>query len=200
VRDDGVPYRALEPQAYAWVHATLLDTYVRAHARFGRPLRDGEVQRFYREYLALGRLIGVRERDLPATWAEFRTYFADTVEHELMHTPAVDQVVRTVRNLGPPPVDFPPVLWRAVRLPAQRALWLGGVGLIEPRLRRRLALRWGPVEDTQLRALGVVSRSLTPVMPASLRVTGPAQLRWRREAIARGPLGEGDRPSAGHAA
>src|SRR5579859_4593425 len=64
-RDDGQPYYALEPEAYAWVHATLIDTYVAGHAAFGRPMGPREVEQFYAEYRGLGRLIGVRERDLP---------------------------------------------------------------------------------------------------------------------------------------
>src|ERR1700738_3799736 len=31
-RPDGQRYYALEPKAYAWVHAPLIDTYVRGHA------------------------------------------------------------------------------------------------------------------------------------------------------------------------
>jgi hypothetical protein len=47
--------------------------------------------------------------------------------------------------------------------------------------------------DAVLRALGAASRALTPLLPRSLAVIGPAQLRHRREAIARGPLGVGPR-------
>ena len=47
VREDGQRYHALEPDAYAWVHATLIDTYVRGHAQFGRPMTPDEVTRFY---------------------------------------------------------------------------------------------------------------------------------------------------------
>src|SRR6516225_6008584 len=32
LREDGRRYYALEPEAYAWVHATLLDSYVAGHA------------------------------------------------------------------------------------------------------------------------------------------------------------------------
>jgi hypothetical protein len=39
--------------------------------------------------------------------------------------------------------------------------------------------------------IGAVTRRLTPVMPKALLISGPAQLRWRRKAIARGPLGDG---------
>ena len=32
---DGTPYHSLEPEAYAWVHATLAEAIIRAHERFG---------------------------------------------------------------------------------------------------------------------------------------------------------------------
>jgi uncharacterized protein (DUF2236 family) len=190
VRDDGTPYSALEPEAYAWVHATLIEAYVAGHGHFGTPLRRGELERFYREYRGLGRLIGVRERDLPADWASFRQYFDRTVREELEATSSVERVLDTVLHATPPPLPVPDVVWRVMRIPARRALWLGGVGLLDPFLRRRLRVDWSIVDEAQFRTLGVLSRGLTPLMPESLRITGPAQLRMRREAIARGPLGE----------
>ncbi len=188
-RADGQPYYALEPEAYAWVHATLIDTYVKGHAHFGAQLSAAEIERFYAEYRGLGRLIGVRERDLPATWAGFQSYFAEMLRGGLSHTTAVDQVLGAIRHAPPPPVPVPDVLWRAMRVGASQLLWLGGIGLIEPELRRRLGVQWSGQEELQFRTLGLVSRSLSRVMPESLKVMGPATLRWRRRAIVRGPLG-----------
>src|SRR5207248_8098849 len=74
-KPDGTRYSALEPEAYAWVHATLIATYTNANARFGTALTPTETNRFYAEYRGLGRLIGVRERDLPDTWPGFCAYF-----------------------------------------------------------------------------------------------------------------------------
>src|SRR5438552_12678375 len=42
VTPDGRSYHALEPRAYAWVHATLAEAIVRAQDRFPRPLSIGE--------------------------------------------------------------------------------------------------------------------------------------------------------------
>lgn len=190
IREDGVRYSALEPRAYAWVHATLIDTYVTGHAYFGTPMSAAETERFYREYRSLGRLIGVRERDLPDSWGAFRDYFDQTAADELVRTEAVDRVLRAIRRVQAPPMGVPDLLWRAIRIPAGDALRLGGVGLMGPRLRERLSIPWSWRDELRLRALGTAARGLTPVLPASLRVTGPAQLEWRREAIARGPLGE----------
>jgi uncharacterized protein (DUF2236 family) len=189
VREDGRRYHALEPDAYAWVHATLIETYVRGHQHFGRAMSPAEVERLYCEYRQLGRLIGVRERDLPPTWRGFREYFDRMVAEELVKTASVTRVLSTVRHAPAPPLPVPDRLWRALRMPAGQVLWLGGVGLLSPPLRRRLGVSWSRREEAQFRALGRISRGLTPVMPERLRVMGPTQLRWRRRAIARGPLG-----------
>jgi len=191
VREDGVPYNALEPDAYAWVHASLIVTYVSGHAHFGTPMTREEVERFYAEYRALGRLIGVRRRDLPLGWEAFCAYFERTCSEKLLRTASIERVLNTVRQVASPPLPFPEPLWRAVRMPASRALWLGGVGLMDGALRRRLDIGWSRADEAQFRTLGLLSRGLTPVMPKGLRVVGPQQLRWRRRAIARGPLGHG---------
>ena len=117
---DGERYSALEPEAYAWVHATLIESFVDGHAQFGRPMPPGAVERFYREYRGLGRLIGVRERDLPKDWAEFRGYFDGVVDTELERNEATDRVLRAVRHATPAPVPLPGVVWRASRIPAAR--------------------------------------------------------------------------------
>jgi uncharacterized protein (DUF2236 family) len=191
VREDGRPYHALEPEAYAWVHATLLETYVSGRAYFCGPLRREEIDRFYGEYRRLGRLIGVRENDLPPTWEEFRDYFQGVTRDVLVRTESVACVLEAVHNVAPPPVPVPDLLWRAARIPARRALWLGGVGLLTPSLRRRLGVGWSLADEAQFRALGRFARGITPLMPRGLRVMGPEHLRWRRRAIAHGPLGAG---------
>jgi uncharacterized protein (DUF2236 family) len=187
---DGSRYSALEPESYAWVHATLLEAFVSGHERFGRPMSRDQIERFYREQLGLGRLVGVREGHLPADWDGFREYFDATIETTLDRNETVDRVLRATRHVGPPPLPaFPNTLWRAVRLPARKALLLGGIGLLPPVLRQRFGVRWTAADEAAFRAFSTASRSLTPAMPKRLLVTGPAQLRWRRRAIARGPLG-----------
>src|SRR5919197_141749 len=110
VKPDGERYHALEPEAYAWVHATLAE-----------PLLSDAT-------------------------------------------------------------------WRIARLPMARLLSLATVGLLPTRMRDRFGVRWSRAQELELRALGALSRSVTPVMPRSLRNTGPGYLRWRREALERGDV------------
>jgi uncharacterized protein (DUF2236 family) len=188
-REDGRPYYALEPEAYAWVHATLLETYVVGNAAFGRPMRPDQIERFYREYRGLGRLIGVREHDLPPDWASFRDYFDRICARDLVRTASVDRVIDATQGEVPPPMPLPRTLWKAMRIPARRGMWIGGVGLLSPTLRERFGLDWTRSDEAQFRTIGRFSRSLTPVLPKPLRISGPGQLRMRRRAITRGPLG-----------
>ncbi len=187
VRKDGTRYSALEPDAYAWVHATLIETYVKGHAHFGRPMREDQIERFYREYRGLGRLIGVRERDLPGDWPGFRAYFDGVVDTRLERNDSTDRLLRSIGHTTPP-APLPGVVWRAARIPAARIMWLGGAGLMSAALRRRLGIRWTPLDEAAFLGLGAATRACGPVMPERLRITGPAHLRWRREAIAHGPL------------
>jgi uncharacterized protein (DUF2236 family) len=151
-------------------------------------MRPDQVERFYREYSALGGLIGVRAGELPDSWTEFQAYFSHASQTVLEPNLTVHRVLRSVQ-MSPPPLPLPRLIWDAVRIPARRALWLGGVGLLAPALRRRLEIPWSDADQRALDRLGRLSRALTPVMPARLRIMGPNALRVRQRAIARGPLG-----------
>jgi uncharacterized protein (DUF2236 family) len=198
VKPDGERYYALEPGAYAWVHATLLDAYVSGHAYCGRPMSRAQKERFYREYVGLGRFVGVRENDLPDDWEGFRAYFDDVVANELEHTITVDRVLRSLDRVTIP--RLPDVLVRALRTPARRLLYVCGVGLLPQVLRERCDMPWTRREEREFRAIGAFTRRMTPVMTKRMLVSGPSQLRFRRKAIARGPLGLGEEPALAKAA
>ena len=191
VGPDGRPYYALERSAYTWVHATLLETYVRAHRYFGRPMTRSQLERFYREYTGLGRLVGVRAEDLPEDWEGFRAYFQRMVDRELGPNETVDRVLEVTRRPAGPELPFvAELIWRTLRVPAARLMYLGGVGLLPPALRERLRISWSRREERNFRRLAVSSRALEPILPATMKAFGPTQLRLRRRAIARGPFAD----------
>jgi uncharacterized protein (DUF2236 family) len=189
VRPDGQRYSALEPVAYAWVHATLADAIVLAHARFGRPFSDEQRELFWSEWRALGPLLGIRAGELPGDWAGFRDYVDEMVERQLEHTSAVDDVLAALARPAPPalPALVRPA-WSVACPQLGRVVGLASVGLLAPLLRSRFALRWTRANQLELRALGAALRATTPLMPAWLRNTGPGYLRWRAKEIARGDV------------
>ncbi|HEY4427520.1 MAG TPA: oxygenase MpaB family protein [Solirubrobacteraceae bacterium] len=186
---DGTRYHALEPEAYAWVHATLAAGIVSAHERFGRPFSAAQREQLWAEWRSAGRLLGVRERDLPAGWRGFREYFDAMVGERLRHTAAVDEVLEALARPSPPAMPALGELgWRAACPALAHGVLVASVGLLPPPLRRRFGLRWTRTNDLELRAAGRLLRAMTPLMPSWLLNTGPGYLRWRADAIARGEV------------
>jgi uncharacterized protein (DUF2236 family) len=179
VRPDGQPYSALEPEAYAWVHATLAQGIVIAHERFGRRLDETQREELWAQWLALGPLLGIGRHDLPADWPGFCRYFDEMTMQRLQRTQAVDEVLTALARPAPPALALYRPLWPVLRMPLAHAILLSTVGLLSPALRVRLGIRWRRREETELQALAVALRSATPVMPSWLRNTGPGYLRWR---------------------
>jgi len=188
----GRRYHALEPEAYAWVHATLAIAIVGASNQFGRPLDASQTARFWEEWRGLGRLLGIRERDLPPTWGGFQAYADEMIDTRLERNDVVDLVLKTIVEPAAPAIPgVGPRAWKIMRVPAVRALQLGTIGLLPATARRRLDLHLTGRQQHEFRALAALARASTPVLPESIRVNGPAYLRWRRRQIDRGMFGAG---------
>ncbi|HEV7627684.1 MAG TPA: oxygenase MpaB family protein, partial [Streptomyces sp.] len=109
----GRDYHALTPDYYAWVHATGFPVYEHAQRYLGsRPYTDDEKRRLYAEWLQVGRILGIRDRDMPQTVEEFRPYYRRMLSEEVEETLVVRELVSTDRPVPPP--DRGPRLVRAV--------------------------------------------------------------------------------------
>ncbi len=196
VRPDGERYHALEPGAYAWVHATLASAFVDGHRVLGSPMTPAGADAFWAEWRRMGRLIGIRARDLPEDWARFGAYFDDVVAHVLGDNPTVRLVLETLSAPAAPPLRFlPPRAWRAVSGPAAAQQRLLTVGMLPAGLRHRLELPWGEREERRFRRLAALSRASTPAIRGPLGDFGPLYVRARRGALRRGDVAAGQRVS-----
>jgi len=185
----GRRYHALEPTAFAWVHATLAYAIVETHRVFGVPLTYRETVQFYEEWRGLGRLLGIRERDLPETWGQFQDYLERMIEEELQDNDVVQLVHRTLASPAAPPIDWMGErTWGVLTKPAARAMRLSTAGLLPVSARRKLGLELKPREERELRALGALMRGSTPLLPRWVKNNGPAYLKWRADEIASGPF------------
>ena len=173
------PYSALDPEAYAWVHATLADAILRGNAVLGRRLEAGEREQFWVEWRAAGRLVGVRTRDLPADWHGFEAYFEEMVGTRLQRTPAVDDVLDTLHAPGAPPLPLAlRAGWPLAGAPLAHAHVLVTTGLLPPLLRERFGLAWGRAREIEFYLLARALRATTPALGAA-RILGPTYLRLR---------------------
>ena len=133
---NGESYHALEPEPYAWVHATLADAIVRGNEHFIRPIPERDLEPFWAEWRTMGRLLGVRDRDLPERWSEFGDYFDWMIAERLERTESVDDVLEALEAAAATArarASCDP-LWKAARLPARRGARIGMVGMMPPAL------------------------------------------------------------------
>jgi len=187
---DGSKYHALEPEAYAWVHATLIEATVRGRRKFVGPMTRYEVDRFYDAWMPLGRLLGVRPGDLPTNWDDFRDYFATVSNDTLERNETVDKVVRTLDAREPPPVPGMKYLWPVLRLAPARSVRVSTIGMLRRPLRERFGLEWTRRDAVELKLMMRASRAAGPLIPRRLtEEMGYRHLAWRRKEIAAGPLG-----------
>jgi uncharacterized protein (DUF2236 family) len=136
VAPDGRPYHANDPHLLLWVHATLVDSFLRSYQRYGsRPLSAADADTYVAEQAVLAELFGAEPP--PRSVAELRAYFA-TMRPELRATPDARDTIRFLLNPPLPFVARAPyaiiasaaitMLPRSVR----RALWLPVLPAVEP--------------------------------------------------------------------
>jgi uncharacterized protein (DUF2236 family) len=74
VYEAGTPYRADDPQLLLWVLFTLVDSALVVYRRYVRSLSRAQEEAFWADYRLVGRLFGLRVRDMPATLDELDSY------------------------------------------------------------------------------------------------------------------------------
>lgn len=185
----GEKYHALEPEAFAWVHATLASAIVNSNEKLATALTPAEQEIFWQEWRALGRLVGVRDRDLPKSWRDYDAYFDDMVDNVLEDHPTVHEVFDLLGEPSAPPVPgLPNGVWNLSRKPLAAQTKLISVGLLPPVLRERFGMEWSRRHETAFNSIAAVSRSLTPVLPKQAREFGPAYVKFRTKQLRRGDV------------
>ncbi|MGW3996328.1 oxygenase MpaB family protein [Amycolatopsis sp. NPDC004772] len=167
---DGRRYSALDPAAYAWVHATLVKVPVDAQRFFGRRLSTSELDEYYAQMCDIGRMLGVRSRDLPPDWAAFERYY-DAMVAEFATNPAIEQLFETIRTVRKPVRWLPDSWWRwhaRIQMFLIRAT-------LPPALRERLSLQWTLRDQRRFDRFAAAVQLVATPIPAGLRT---AHMRW----------------------
>lgn len=185
----GRRYRALEPSAYAWVHATIGESVVRGHDVMGTTFTVDQREEFWASWLSLGDVLGVRRGELPESWAAFQDYLADKIENVLEDNDVVQGLLRASHHAagGSPFGWLPDGVFGVAGRPLGHALRFLGAGMLPPVLRERFGFRWTPAHQAAFAAYCAASKASTPVLPRALRQVGPLALRVRRGQV--GPFG-----------
>ena len=166
----GAPYSAHDPALLAWVHATLLDSFLGAYRLFVGPLDTVEADRYCLESSGIEARLGIPAGRLPRTESALRAYL------EAMLASRVVEVTDTARALArevlapPAPRLLRPALWLAA-LPA--------VGLLPPAIRAGYGLPWDARRARALTLVAAVTRVSLPLVPPPLRYWSLARRAMR---------------------
>jgi uncharacterized protein (DUF2236 family) len=191
----GRRYHALDPAYYSWVHATGFPVYQHALRYLARPLTGAQERKLYAEWLQVGRVLGIHDRDMPQTIEEFWPYYRKVLADELEATVVVRELIATDPAMPPP--DRGPLVLRVllrtvwpVLLPAfahfRRFMT---IGLMPPDAREAIGLEWTDEQERRLRRFARVVRAVVPVLPERLRY-----LPLAREARRAARISRSDRP------
>jgi uncharacterized protein (DUF2236 family) len=158
----GTPWAADDPELLLWIVACLADSAVLVYDRYVTAMDAATRDAYWRDYRTVGRLFGLRDADMPATWAEFEAYMSDMLGSGDLH------VTSTAREVGIDVVLRPPVPLK-VR-PLVELANVITVGLLPRDIRRGYGFRWDPARALAVRGgAEYVKRVLVPLLPASVR-------------------------------
>lgn len=182
----GRSYFALDPEAYTWVHMTTYYAMVMTERLFGeRPLTGDEQARLYAEWCQQGRVLGIRDQDmppdLPAFWRYFDVMVTDRLEDTPMARYLLDEASARIRK--PPQLSWlPEPVWQAGYSRLGNLGRLVTMATLPPAMRAKMGLAWTPKHARRFRRLQRMVRTSLPVLPRRLRYMPPA-----RQALPRRP-------------
>ncbi|MCE7004948.1 DUF2236 domain-containing protein [Kibdelosporangium philippinense] len=182
VDHEGRQYHAFEPEAYWWVLATTLDSVVVMSERyFDRPIPAADHERLLAEIREVGRRTGLRDRDMPSTWAKFSSDYQRILDERLVDHSTAHDVLEVMRRVTPPPWwPLKSLTSPVFRCLSSRTLLLATVGTLPVEVRERLGLSWSPADERKLCRLARIVRLAFRVLPRSARYTPTARKAWEK--------------------
>lgn len=81
----GTPYRADDPELLLWVLFTLVDSAVVVYRKYVGTLSRDEEAALWEDYRLVGRLFGLRDRDMPGTLADLDDYRRTMLDGDRLH-------------------------------------------------------------------------------------------------------------------
>jgi uncharacterized protein (DUF2236 family) len=169
VDDHGRSYRALDPDAYAWVHLTLFRAAVDGQARFAAPLSVAEQERLYAEWSTVGVRLGVRADRLPPDVGSFEKYFDAMVGERLEMSSSVRDVLDSTRAPRRPTRWVPGSAWQPIADRAGDYQLLVAAATLPPVLRERVGLAWTDADARRMDAFAAAVRRRVGALPPPLR-------------------------------
>jgi uncharacterized protein (DUF2236 family) len=166
----GTEYRADDPELLLWVLFTLVDSGLVVYRTYVGALSPEEESAYWADYRVIGRLFGLRERDMPRTLADLDDYRRSMLEGDALH------VTDWARERARAIVLEPPVPLAA--RPLVEAINFVTIALLPDRIRSEYG--FSPVPPAFVRKAVVrvggeyVKRAVLPLLPERMRLSSAA--------------------------
>jgi uncharacterized protein (DUF2236 family) len=162
----GTPYRADDPELLLWILFTLVDSGIVVYRRYVGAMSRDEEAAYWDDYRVVGRLFGLRKRDMPATLDDLDAYRRRMLEGDELHvTPWARRRAREI-------VLEPPV--PAVARPLVEAVNFTTIALLPDRIRREYGFAALPptfVRKAVVRGASEYTKRLVmPLLPRRIRL------------------------------
>jgi uncharacterized protein (DUF2236 family) len=172
----------LSPEVFWWTHVTFVESIIAINEVFGTPLTEADKDQLVREGVTWWQRYGLSMRPVVGSWAEFEAYFERMLAEELENNATTRWAMTAVDQAIPAPPRVPGPVWNVIRRPTMRFnVWLGA-GLLPPRAREILDLRWTARDQRMLDMIAFGVRHLWPLLPARVRYQPRAYEAIRRTA------------------
>jgi uncharacterized protein (DUF2236 family) len=162
----GTPYRADDPDLLLWVLFTLVDSALVVYRKYVDSLSREAEAAYWEDYKVIGRLFGLRDRDLPATIDDLDAYRRRMLEGDRLFV--TDWARRKAKRI----VFEPPIPWKA--RPLLETVNFVTIALLPDQIRRQYAFSPlpPPIVRKALVAGGAeyVKRAVLPLLPDRLRL------------------------------
>ncbi|MEN3538021.1 oxygenase MpaB family protein [Microbispora sp. ZYX-F-249] len=163
------PFNAADPEARAWVVATLFESSVTMCRLSGESLDGPALDRLYAEFQAFLALMDPYGGKLPPTLREFWRYYTSVVEERLENTEAVHVILDRLfaQVPAPPLLRDQPAVWAAGRAIAGPTASAIIVASLPESLRARLGVAEVPGTRTLMQATCLSTSLATRLLPES---------------------------------
>jgi uncharacterized protein (DUF2236 family) len=167
----GTPYRADDPELLMWILFTLVDSGVVVYRKYVGAMSRAQEAAYWEDYKVVGRLFGLRLRDMPDTLADLDDYRREMLEGDHLH------VTRWARERARAIVLDPPVPWLA--RPLLESVNFVTIALLPDRIRREYGFSDIPPAFVRKAMVAggaeYVKRAVVPFLPERVRLVPAAR-------------------------
>jgi uncharacterized protein (DUF2236 family) len=157
----GSTYSAVDPKLMLWTLAVIADSGRAMYEAMVRPLREGEREALWQDYVRFGELFELPRTEVPATYPEFHAWWEDRLASPDLHA------TQHALEMAPLVAFEHPVPALARGNIAVQNLIVKGT--LPPRVREIFAIRWSGAHERAFRSIAAGHRRARHLFPRQMR-------------------------------